>query len=186
MIKHSNKTLQLKGWFTLKTTFFYYTGPPHYNTIKAIIIFLMLYIPLYSIFTRGIQVASPAGVGVPNMSVIDVLPKNEPPPSRKPRHDWRKEPNGNAHVQYSADSPFAPFANRDTVYATGGARFWAKRQSSACEERPLPRDTQPGCTGEYAVLRYVQHEKNNKSLNRIVMWGGSGIRKCSFSGEPPL
>ena len=29
----------LKGWFTLKTTFFYYTGPPHYNTIKAIIIF---------------------------------------------------------------------------------------------------------------------------------------------------
>ena len=45
----------LKGWFTLKTTFFYYTAPPHYNPIKAIIIFLMLYIPvpLYSIFTRA-------------------------------------------------------------------------------------------------------------------------------------
>ena len=69
----------------------------------------MLYITSYSIFTRGFRVASPAGVGCPNMLVIDVLTKNELPPSRKPRHDWRKEPNGDAQAQYSADLPFGSF-----------------------------------------------------------------------------
>ena len=54
-------------------------------------------------------------MGVPNMLVIDVMTKNELPPSRKLRHDCRKEPNGGAQAQYSADWPFG---DRD-----GGSSF---------------------------------------------------------------
>ena len=65
----------LKRWFTHKNDFPLLHCSPALQYEYAINFFLAAVHTWVQLFTRVLRVASPAGVGVPTMAVIDVLTK---------------------------------------------------------------------------------------------------------------
>ena len=74
----------------------------------------------------------------------------------------------------------APFANRDAAYATGEVFFCQNVNHQHVRNAHSRGTRNPEATGEYAVSRYVQHQKKTNRHNRIVMWGASVIGKSCF------